>query len=121
MQEVPLVLVDSSVGSATTSLRQATTLPRPLRTTGVGWLTAAVVLVVLSVLVFAGELGGAAVAVTVVDDAIVGWLAGLRAPGLLGTMELVAAGVVGGHHGAAVGAAVGPVDLGGARGSCWSW
>ncbi len=56
-----------------------------------GWLTAAVVLVVLSVLVFAGELRDAAVAVTVVDDAIVGWLAGLRAPGLLGAMELVAA------------------------------
>jgi len=54
-------------------------LPRPLRTTGAGWLTAAVVLVVLSVLVFAGELGGTAVAVTVVDDAIVGWLAGLLA------------------------------------------
>jgi len=55
----------------------------------VGWLTAAVVLSVLSVLVFAGELRPAAVGVTVVDDAIVGWVAGLRAPGLLAAMELV--------------------------------
>ena len=86
-------------------------LPRPLRTTGVGWLTAAVVLVVLSVLVFAGELRDTAVAVTVVDDAIVGWLAGLRAPGLLrGDGAGRRAGVVGGYHRAAVGAAVGPVD-----------
>ena len=56
-----------------------------------GWLIAAVALVSLSVLVFAGELRGAAVAVTVVDDAIVGWLAGWQAPGLLGAMKVVAA------------------------------
>jgi hypothetical protein len=62
-------------------------LPHHLQTTGVGWLTAAVVLVVLSLVVFAGDLGGPAVAVTVVDDAVVGWLAGLRAPGLLPAME----------------------------------
>jgi tRNA A-37 threonylcarbamoyl transferase component Bud32 len=66
-------------------------LPRPLRATGVGWLIAAVVLVALSVLVFAGELRGGAVAVTVVDDAVVRWLAGLRAPGLLSAMKVVAA------------------------------
>ena len=51
-------------------------LPRPLRATGVGWLIAAAALVALSVLVFAGELRGGAVAVTVVDDAVVRWLAG---------------------------------------------
>jgi tRNA A-37 threonylcarbamoyl transferase component Bud32 len=66
-------------------------LPHHLQTTGVGWLTAAVVLVVLSLVVFAGGLGGPAVAVTVVDDAVVGWLAGLRAPGLLPAMEGLAA------------------------------
>ena len=66
-------------------------LPRPLRATGVGWLVAAVVLVVLSLLVFAGELRAAAVAVTVVDDAVVGWLAGWDAPGLTGAMKVLAA------------------------------
>ena len=66
-------------------------LPHHLQTTGVGWLIAAVVSVVLSLLVFAGGLGGAAVGVTVVDDAVVGWLAGLRAPGLLAAMQLLAA------------------------------
>ena len=66
-------------------------LPHPLQTTGVGWLTATVVLVALSVLVFAGELRGPAVAVTVVDDAVVGWLAGLDGPGLSATMKVLAA------------------------------
>ena len=66
-------------------------LPHHLQTTGVGWLIAAVVSVVLSLLVFAGGLGGAAVGVTVVDDAVVGWLAGLRAPGLLAAMQVLAA------------------------------
>jgi tRNA A-37 threonylcarbamoyl transferase component Bud32/membrane-associated phospholipid phosphatase len=65
-------------------------LPHHLQTTGVGWLAAAVVLVVLSVLVFVGGLGGPAVAVTAVDDAVVGWLAGLDAPGLLAAMRLLA-------------------------------
>ena len=58
-------------------------LPHHLQTTGVGWLVAAVVLVALSLVVFAGGLRGRAVAVTVVDDAVVGWLAGLEAPGLV--------------------------------------
>jgi tRNA A-37 threonylcarbamoyl transferase component Bud32/membrane-associated phospholipid phosphatase len=66
-------------------------LPHHLQTTGVGWLAAAVVLVVLSVLVFVAGLGGPAVAVTAVDDAVVGWLAGLDAPGLLAAMRLLAA------------------------------
>jgi membrane-associated phospholipid phosphatase/tRNA A-37 threonylcarbamoyl transferase component Bud32 len=64
-------------------------LPHRLQTTGVGWLVAAVVLMTLSVLIFAGGLDGPAVAVTVVDDAVVGWLAGLWAPGLLAVMRLV--------------------------------
>ena len=65
-------------------------LPHHLQTTGVGWLIAAVVLVVLSVLVFAGGLHGLAVDVTVVDAAVVGWLAGLGAPGLLTAMQALA-------------------------------
>jgi tRNA A-37 threonylcarbamoyl transferase component Bud32/membrane-associated phospholipid phosphatase len=66
-------------------------LPHHLQTTGVGWLVAAVILVVLSVLVFAGGLQGLAIDITVVDDAVVGWLAGLRAPGLLAVMQVPAA------------------------------
>jgi tRNA A-37 threonylcarbamoyl transferase component Bud32 len=62
-------------------------LPHQLQTTGVGWLIAAVVLVTLSLLVFAGDLDGLAVTVTVVDDAVVRWLAGLEVPGLLPVMR----------------------------------
>jgi hypothetical protein len=57
----------------------------------VGWLVAAVVLVALSLLVFAGGLRGPAVAVTAVDDAVVGWVAGSRVPGLLPAMQAAAA------------------------------
>ena len=56
-----------------------------------GWLAAAVVLLVVSVVVFAGGLRGPAVAVTVADDAVVRWLATLRAPGLLPAMRALAA------------------------------
>ena len=66
-------------------------LPHHLQTTGVGWLIAAVVLVVLSVLVFAGGLQGLAVDITVLDAGVVGWVAGLRAPGLLAAMQGLAA------------------------------
>ncbi|HEX3310937.1 MAG TPA: phosphatase PAP2 family protein, partial [Streptosporangiaceae bacterium] len=66
-------------------------LPRHLQSTGVGWLAAAVVLLVVSVVVFAGGLRGPAVAVTVADDAVVRWLAGLRVPGLLPAMRALAA------------------------------
>jgi membrane-associated phospholipid phosphatase/tRNA A-37 threonylcarbamoyl transferase component Bud32 len=57
-------------------------LPYHLQTSGVGWLVAAVVLVGLALAVFGRGLRGPAVAVTVVDDAVVRWLGGLRAPGL---------------------------------------
>jgi hypothetical protein len=57
-------------------------LPHHLRTSGVGWLIAAVVLVGLTIVVFVNGVRGPAVTVTVADDAVVGWLAGLRAPGL---------------------------------------
>jgi tRNA A-37 threonylcarbamoyl transferase component Bud32/membrane-associated phospholipid phosphatase len=66
-------------------------LPHHLQTTGVGWLAAAVVLVAMSLLVFARGLRGPAVAVTVVEDAVVQWVAGWRAPGLLPTMQVAAA------------------------------
>jgi membrane-associated phospholipid phosphatase len=57
----------------------------------VGWLAAAVVLVTLSLLVFAGDLRGPAVAVTVAEDAAIRWLAGLQPPGLLPAMRALAA------------------------------
>src|ERR671913_407577 len=65
-------------------------LPHHLQTSGVGWLVASVVLVALSMVVFAGGLRGLAVAVTVLDDAVVRWLAGLDAPGLAGTWAALA-------------------------------
>jgi membrane-associated phospholipid phosphatase len=57
-------------------------LPHHLRTSGVGWLVAAVVLVGLALAVFAPGLRGPAVAVTVADDAVVRRLGELHAPGL---------------------------------------
>jgi tRNA A-37 threonylcarbamoyl transferase component Bud32/membrane-associated phospholipid phosphatase len=57
-------------------------LPHHLQTSGVGWLVAAVLLVGLALVVFGRGLRGAAVAVTVADDAVVRWLGGLHAPGL---------------------------------------
>jgi membrane-associated phospholipid phosphatase/tRNA A-37 threonylcarbamoyl transferase component Bud32 len=62
-------------------------LPHHLQVTGVGWLIAAVVLTTLSLLVFAGGLRGLAVEVTVLEDAVVGWLARLDVPGLLPVMR----------------------------------
>jgi tRNA A-37 threonylcarbamoyl transferase component Bud32 len=57
-------------------------LPYRLQTSGVGWLVAAVVLVGLTLAIFGRGLRGPAVAVTVIDDAVVGWLAGLVGPGV---------------------------------------
>jgi tRNA A-37 threonylcarbamoyl transferase component Bud32 len=62
-------------------------LPYCLQTSGVGWLIAAGVLIVLSIVVFPGGLRGPAIAVTVVDDAVVGWLAGRQLPGFVGIMR----------------------------------
>jgi membrane-associated phospholipid phosphatase len=62
-------------------------LPYKLRTSGIGWLVAAVALVGLTLAVFARGLRGPAAAVTVVDDAVVGWLAGLVGPGLVGPLR----------------------------------
>jgi tRNA A-37 threonylcarbamoyl transferase component Bud32 len=66
-------------------------LPHRVQTSGVGWLIAAVVVVALSVVVFARGLRGLAVEVTVADDAVVRWLAGLHAPGLVGGWRVLAA------------------------------
>jgi tRNA A-37 threonylcarbamoyl transferase component Bud32 len=62
-------------------------LPYKLRTSGIGWLVAAVVLVGLTLAMFGRGMRGPAVAVTVVDDAVVRWLAGLVGPGLVGTLR----------------------------------
>jgi tRNA A-37 threonylcarbamoyl transferase component Bud32 len=56
-------------------------LPYRLQTSGVGWLVAALVLVGLTLVIFGRGLRGPAVTATVIDDAIVGWLAGLVGPG----------------------------------------
>ncbi len=66
-------------------------LPHRLQTSGVGWLIAVVALVALSIVAFARGLRGAAVAVTVADDAVVRWLAGLDAPGVVGGFRALAA------------------------------
>ena len=55
-----------------------------------GWLLALVVLLTLSIVVFAGGLRGPAVTVTVADDAVVRWLAGLDTPGLAATWRALA-------------------------------
>jgi hypothetical protein len=66
-------------------------LPHHLQTSGVRWLAAALVLVALTVAVFARGLRGLAVDVTVADDAVVRWLTGLHAPGLVGVWRAMAA------------------------------
>jgi hypothetical protein len=69
-------------------------LPHHLQISGVGWLLAAVGLVALAIMVFGRGMRGPAVAVTVADDAVVRWLAGLDAPGL-GVVNTPAALVLG--------------------------
>jgi tRNA A-37 threonylcarbamoyl transferase component Bud32 len=66
-------------------------LPRNIRPTGVWWVAAAVVLVALVKVAFSLAAGSLGVAVTVWDDAVVRWLAGLHVPGLTGLMEAVVA------------------------------
>jgi tRNA A-37 threonylcarbamoyl transferase component Bud32/membrane-associated phospholipid phosphatase len=62
-------------------------LPYRLQTSGIRWLVAAVILVGLTLAIFARGLRGPAVAVTVVDDAVVQWLAGLVGPGLVAPLR----------------------------------
>jgi tRNA A-37 threonylcarbamoyl transferase component Bud32 len=66
-------------------------LPHHLQTSGVGWLIAAGVLIVLSIVVFPGGLRGPAIAVTVADDAVVRWLAGSQVLGFVGLMRALVA------------------------------
>jgi tRNA A-37 threonylcarbamoyl transferase component Bud32/membrane-associated phospholipid phosphatase len=66
-------------------------LPRSIQRTGVWWAAAAVVLVTLAKVVFGPARRSLGVAVTVGDDAVVRWLAGLRLPGLTGLMEAIVA------------------------------
>jgi tRNA A-37 threonylcarbamoyl transferase component Bud32/membrane-associated phospholipid phosphatase len=61
---------------------EAPPLPYHLQTSGIGWLVAVVVLIVLTLAVFGGGMRGAAVAVTAADDAVAEWLSGLDAFGL---------------------------------------
>ena len=70
---------------------QAPPLPRSIQPTGVWWAAAAVVLVALARVAFGPARRSLGVAVTVWDDAVVRWLAGLRLPGLTGLMEAVVA------------------------------
>jgi tRNA A-37 threonylcarbamoyl transferase component Bud32 len=70
---------------------EAPPLPYHLQTSGVGWLVAGLVLVALTIAVFAGGLRGVAVDVTVADDAVVRWFGGLQAPGLVGVWRALAA------------------------------
>ncbi len=70
---------------------EAPPLPHHLQTSGIGWLLAALALVALTIAVFARGLRGLAVDVTVADDAVVRWLAGLHAPGLVGLFRALAA------------------------------
>ena len=62
-------------------------LPYRLQTSGIRWLVAAVVLVGLTLAIFARGMRGPAVAVTVVDDAVVRWLAGLVGAGLVAPLR----------------------------------
>src|SRR5512133_3688267 len=62
-------------------------LPYRLQTSGIGWLLAALVLVGLTLVIFGRGLRGPAVTATVIDDAVVGWLAGLVGPGLVAPLR----------------------------------
>jgi tRNA A-37 threonylcarbamoyl transferase component Bud32/membrane-associated phospholipid phosphatase len=66
-------------------------LPHHLQTSGVRWLVAMVVLLALAIAVFARGMRGIAVDVTVVDDAVVGWLGGVDLPGFQALMRGLAA------------------------------
>jgi tRNA A-37 threonylcarbamoyl transferase component Bud32 len=66
-------------------------LPRSIQPTGLWWAAAAVVLVAFARVAFDLARDSLGVAVTVWDDAVVGWLAGLRVPGLTGLMEAIVA------------------------------
>src|SRR5215203_1698809 len=66
-------------------------LPRGIKPTGVWWALAALALVILARVVFGFARDSLGVAVTVWDDTVVRWLAGLRFPGVTGLMEAIVA------------------------------
>jgi tRNA A-37 threonylcarbamoyl transferase component Bud32 len=70
---------------------EAPPLPYHLQTSGVRWLVVGGVLMALTIAVFARGMRGLAVNVTIVDDAMVRWLVGLQAPGLVGAWRALAA------------------------------
>jgi tRNA A-37 threonylcarbamoyl transferase component Bud32 len=70
---------------------EAPPLPRKLQTSGVRWLTAVIVVVALTAVVFGRGMRGLAITVTVADDAVVRWFAGLDVPGLVGFWRVLAA------------------------------
>jgi tRNA A-37 threonylcarbamoyl transferase component Bud32/membrane-associated phospholipid phosphatase len=66
-------------------------LPHHLQTSGVRWLVATLVLIVLALVAFSRGLQGLAVDVAVFDAAVVGWLGGIDLPGFQGLMRGLAA------------------------------
>jgi tRNA A-37 threonylcarbamoyl transferase component Bud32/membrane-associated phospholipid phosphatase len=65
-------------------------LPRHLESTGVGWLLAAVGLVVVFAIIFVASRRGAAVAVSVADGGVVRWLTEVRSGQLAGVVAVAA-------------------------------
>jgi tRNA A-37 threonylcarbamoyl transferase component Bud32/membrane-associated phospholipid phosphatase len=65
-------------------------LPRHLETSGIGWLVAAVGLVVVFTISFVASRNGAAVVVTAADDRVVRWLTGLHGGWLTNALQVVA-------------------------------
>jgi membrane-associated phospholipid phosphatase len=57
-------------------------LPHRLEISGLGWLIALVAVITASIIVFVHGMRGAAVEVTVADDAVVRWLGDVKVPGL---------------------------------------
>src|SRR5512132_4004618 len=105
MESTPQQVVSGSVGPTRPGLRvrrsagrrrptgEPPPLPRSIQPTGVWWAAAAVVLFALTRIAFGPARRSLGVAVTVWDDAVVRWLAGLRVPGLTGLMEAVVASI----------------------------
>jgi membrane-associated phospholipid phosphatase len=105
MESTPRQVVPGSVGPTRPGLRVRQTagrrrptgepppLPRSIQPTGVWWVAAAVVLFALTRIAFGPARRSLGVAVTVWDDAVVRWLAGLRVPGLTGLMEAIVASI----------------------------
>src|SRR4029453_2273014 len=102
MESTPRQVVPGSVGSTRPGLRvrqsagrrrptgEPPPLPRSIQPTGVWWAAPAVGLAPFAWGAFHPGLGGA---VTVWDDTVVRWLAGLRVPGLTGLMEAIVASI----------------------------